>query len=199
MAVSAKIFVLVIPSLLYAGGALAQQTPAPSDRCEGTLCDLYYSGRGKSADTTTAKPAPAPVPGVPAGATPVMAPSGTAQLSDSTLKRWFGGWSDSSAHPPPPPSEPATANNDYMHLGSGGLLGGKQERCTGTLCDAFYGSSPAEPTTPAAPDQRQAAAQPAGGSASPEEPAIAYRHIPHESEVKKCSSPASDPWRCFRK
>ena len=192
MANSAKIFVVVGFGLLIAGGARAQQAAAPGDHCEGTLCDLYYGARGNTSDT--AKRASAPVSGVPAGATPVVAPSGTSLLSGNPLSRWFGSSSDGT-RPPPPPSEPASANNSYMHMGTGGLLGDKQQRCTGTLCDTFYGSSPTEPEAPA-PAQQQASAT----SAAAAEPVIAYRHIPHESETRpKCSSPTADPWRCFRK
>ena len=195
MTVSAKIIVVATSSLFLAGAARAQQAAAPAEHCEGTLCDLYYGARGNSADPAP-KPATAPVAGVPAGATPVMAPTGTSLLSSNPLSRLFGGSASDGSRPPPPESEPATATNSYMHMSTGGVLGDKQQRCTGTLCDTFYGSAPAEPEAPAAARQ-QATSVTAAAAA---EPAIAYRHIPHESETRpKCSSPAADPWRCFRK
>ena len=197
MAVSAKIVIVASLTLLFGSGACAQQSAAPADHCEGTLCDLYYGSRGSAVDTV-AKPVTASVPGVPNGATPLMAPSGGSLLTGNPISRWFGSGSssDPSMRPPPPPDEPAAATNSYMHMGSGGLLGDTKQRCSGTLCDTLYGSSPSEPTAPES-GQRQAAATTAGSSG---EPAIAYRHIPHESETRpKCSSPAADPWHCFRK
>ena len=200
MTVAAKIVVFASLGLLIAGTARAEQAAAapPADRCEGTLCDLYYSSKGNTVDAA-AKPASTPVAGVPAGATPIMAPSSGTLLNGNPLSRWFGGSSSSetAGARPTPPSEPAaSASNSYMHLGSGGLLGDKQERCTGTLCDTFYGSSPTEPASAGAGQQRTFATP----VASAAEPVIAYRHIPHESETRpKCSSPAADPWRCFRK
>lgn len=168
MAISAKFFVLAGLSFLVAGGAQAQQAgAAPADRCEGTLCDLYYGSRGSAAETAP-KQASAPVAGVPAGATPIMAPSSGTLLTGNPLSRWFGGSSSSdpaTTRPQAPPSEPASATNSYMHLGTGGLLGDKQERCSGTLCDFYYGSSPSEPATAG---QRQAATS----TASAAEPVI---------------------------
>ena len=191
MTVSAKIVFAAAVSLLLAGGARAQQA-APADHCEGTLCDLYYGTRGNAADTP-AKPATAPVPGVPAGATPMMAPTGASLLNSNPLSRLFGGGTSDSSRPPPPDSEPASSGNSYMHMGTGGVLGTSQ-RCSGTLCDTYYGSSTAEATAPAG------GRQPATVAAAAPEPTIAYRHIPHESETRpKCASPAADPWRCFRK
>ncbi len=198
MANSAKIVLFASLGLVIASSAGAEPAAAPpADRCEGTLCDLYYGSRGNTADTT-AKPASASVAGVPAGATPIMVPSSGTLLSGNPLSRWFGGNSSSgtaSARPVTPSEPDATASNSYMHLGTGGLLGDKHERCTGTLCDTFYGSSPTEPAATGS-GQQQASATPAAAA----EPVIAYRHIPHESETRpKCSSPAADPWRCFRK
>ena len=197
MAVSAKIVGAAAFSFLLVSGVRAQQTQAvaaPSDRCQGTLCDLYYGARGNAADMTTAKPAAPAVAGVPAGATPLTVPS-------NPLSRLFGGGGSSassgstaSTRPPPPPSEPATATNSYMHLGTGGVLGGGDQRCTGTVCDLFYGTSPEEP----AAGQQQAVAGSASMAARGEAPVVG-RHIPHESETRpKCSSLSADPWRCYR-
>ena len=192
MAVSAKIIVFASLGLLFTGSARAQQAAAAPEHCEGTLCDLYYSVHGNAADAAP-KPSATAVAGVPAGATPLMAPSGN-PLTSNPLSRLFGGGSSTaSTLPPPPDSEPATASNSYMHLGTGGVLG-HSDRCTGTLCDTFYGSSPSESAAPAS--AQQAAATPVSAAGS----AIAYRHITHESETRpKCTSPAGDPWRCFRK
>lgn len=191
---TAKFMIIASLGLLVAGGARAQSA-APPQRCEGTLCDLYYSAKGDSADAT-AKPTSAPtVAGVPAGATPLMAPSTGSLLTSNPLTRLFGGGSDSAGtRLTAPPSEPASASNSYMHMSSGGVLG-HSDRCSGTLCDTYYGSSPAEPAT-ASEQQQTAAATPS----APAEQAIAYRHIQHESETRPtCNSPANDPWRCFRK
>ena len=189
MAVSARIVVLAGLTLLFAAEADAQQA-ASQQPCEGTLCDLYYGGRGPAPTPATA---PATTPGLPPGATPLLAPT-------NPLSRLFGGGSSSSSGTPSdrlpvPPSEPATSNNSYMHLNGGGLLGSGGQRCEGgTLCDLIGSSSPAQPTDVG---QRQAAAGNAG--TVPVEPPVVHRHILHESETRpKCSSPNADPWRCYR-
>ncbi len=185
MAVSARIVVLAGSALLFAGRADAQQAVSPQP-CEGTLCDLYYSGHGPAPAAASA----ATAPGLPPGATPLLAPT-------NPLSRLFGGGSSPSDgtpsnRPPPPPSEPAAANNSYMHLGGGGVLGGSGQRCEGgTLCDLIGSSSPAQP---AAGEEQQAAAV-----AVPVEAPVVHRHILHETETRpKCSSPNADPWRCYR-
>lgn len=198
MAVSARIVSAAAFSLAIAGAAMAEQAQpaaAPADRCEGTLCDLYYASRPNVPEAGPAKPV-ATAPGIPAGATALTVPSG------NPLSRLFGGGGSSSggssagssaeARLPVPESEPASASNSYMHLGGGGILGSRNEPCSGTLCDVYHGFSPAEPSA----GQQQASA---AGEAAPVEPPVPHRHIVHESETRpKCSSPAADPWRCFR-
>lgn len=180
MAGSAKIIALTALTLMLAPAARAQD--AKPDRCEGTLCDLYYSGKGEPAKTSaTQTSAPAGATGsMPAGATPVTVPSTGGLLNffkPSTAKL--------------PESPPATSTNSYMHLGGGGLLGGSGEPCSGTLCDLYHG-------TTSTSGQQEASAAGATPIATPE-PQVPHRHIVHESETRpKCSSPSADPWRCFR-
>ena len=177
MAVPAKIFAFAGLILLVATPALAEDAKpvAPGERCEGTLCDLYYGSRGSAPATTSAQPATS-------APTPVVAPSGG-------LMNMFG---RSNGPANAQPAEPPSASNSYMSMGGGGLLGGRQERCEGTICDVYYGSSSkagADGTAAAPAAQRQAFA----------EPPVVRRHIPHESEFRpKCSSPNADPWRCYR-
>ena len=109
MAVSAKILLFAGLTLLVAAPAFAEDSKpvAPGERCEGTLCDLYYGSRGNDA-ATPAQPAAAGTP------TPVVAPSGG-------LMNWFG---RSNGPANAQPAEPPSATNSYMSMGGGGLLGG---------------------------------------------------------------------------
>ena len=171
MAFSAKIVALAGLVILFAPAAWADDGALPPGApCEGTLCDWYHSTHSDTAS------APATV----GGATAVTAPSG-GPLS------WFG---RSSGPKNAQPAEEPSASNSYMSMSGGGLIGGSKERCTGTLCDAYYGSSPA-PSAQAPAGQQQTAAS--------AEPRVPYHRVVHESETRpKCSSPAADPWRCFR-
>ena len=201
MAISAKgpVGFVALAGLVLSTAGLARAQSAPGAQCESTLCDLYYGARGNTPDAVP--PTAVTAPGVPTGATPLTVPSGSGLLG------WFGGNSSRNANLgggagtpggaprlAPPPSEDASSSNSYMHLGTGGILGDHSQRCTGTLCDTFYGSSPTEPAMPA-PTGQQAAMAPATGR----EPVVARRHIPHESETRpSCNSPAADPWHCMR-
>ena len=191
MTIAAKIVAFASLGLLITGTARAEQAAAapPADRCEGTLCDLYYSSKGNTADTTR-EAGERSGRGRPGRSHADHGTSSGTLLNGNPLSRWFGGSSSSAdgGHTPDASDRgAAAASNSYMHLGSGGLLGDKQERCTGTLCDTYYGSSPAEPAS-AGPGQQRASATPVASAA---EPVVAYRHIPHESETRpKCSSPA---------
>lgn len=175
MAVSAKIAALAGLTLLCVPAAWADDKPLPPGApCEGTLCDWYHSTHSDTAS----------VPATAGGATQVTAPSGG-------LLNWFG---KSNGPKNAQPAEEPSATNNYMSMGGGGLIGGSKERCTGTLCDTYYGSSPA-PGAQAPASQQQATAAPA----APAEPRVPYHHVVHESETRpKCSSPTADPWRCFR-
>lgn len=150
--------------------ARAQTAAAPpAEHCEGTLCDLYYGTRPASA----------------AGTTPATSPA-----AGGGLTSWFGRGAGPANAPPP---VPASSANGYMALGAGGVLGSKQEHCSGTLCDLYYGSSASSD-----PATKQEASATSGPAAVPE-PVVPHRHIVHESETRpKCSSPTADPWHCYR-
>lgn len=157
---------LIAASPVAAARAQTAAAASPPDRCEGTLCDLYYS--------THTAPA--------AGAASAAAPAA------SGLSNWFSrGAGPTNAQP----LAPASPGNGYMAMGAGGVLGPKQERCSGTLCDLYYGSSPSSDAGNTQQASTTAVAAP--------EPIVPRRHIPHESETRpKCSSPTADPWRCYR-
>lgn len=191
MAVSARNIVLCALTLTVLSAALvplAFAQEAKSDRCEGTLCDLYYSGKGepeKTGATQSAAPTMLTTATLPAGAKALTAPS--------SASGFFGFLKPSSSGGSVPTSEPEAATNSYMHLGTGGLLGSGNERCSGSLCDLYYHGSP---TSESSGSQQVSAA---GFTAAPAEAPVPHRHIVHESETRpKCSSPNADPWRCYR-
>ncbi len=165
-----------------------------SERCSGTLCDLYY----------TVRPAPQPAAAPSsqqASATPVTVPS------TGGILNFFKN--------SPPAATAATSGaapaKPFMYLTDGT----KYDHCTGTLCDAYYGSSLNKPAAP--PPQQQAstgsANTPAGTSLTPPRPAPSAEQIAlakamqqrraaqdaQEQAKAKCRlAGGSDPWHCFR-
>jgi hypothetical protein len=167
--------------------------------CTGTLCDLYYNH-------TAAEPAQQPAPAkattgqtaagqqVPAGATPLTVPSGGVLGFFNINRNSETAPSDASGTPQSRP---------LVGVGGGGLAamarGEKADRCTGTICDLFYGGPPAEKAAaaPAAAGQaalaRDAADAPAGARFEEDERAEARRQAP-----ARCASKNADPWSCYR-
>lgn len=161
-------------AVLVLAGTAACNAPAfaqqAASRCEGTLCDLFYSGK------PAPEPAGAPAAGVqPNGDRPLTVPT-----TGGILGALTGGLGQGAGAAPavgsPSPTPGVTAP------GEGGLIammkGQTSSRCTGTLCDLFYGGS--------APEQ-PAAAEPA-----------AVDDRPRRAEAKRCVAPPNDPWRCYR-
>lgn len=162
--------------------AFAQQA---ASRCEGTLCDLFYSGK------PAPEPAGAPAAGVqPNGDRPLTVPTTGGILGALTGGLGQGaGAAPAAGSPPPAPGVTAP--------GEGGLIammkGQTSSRCTGTLCDLFYGGS--APEQPAAAGAMAQA--PAAGRIAAAEPA-AVDDRPRRAEAKRCVAPPNDPWRCYR-
>ena len=96
---------------------------------------------------------------------------------------------------------PATPRR-LVGVQGGGLIGMMNgtapKRCTGTLCDLFYGGPPPEePAVP--PEDAAVAAEPAS-----EEAAVPSRpnriEAPSEAETRPgCVADTRDPWRCYRR
>lgn len=179
--------------LLLAAGLACAATPGRAeDRCSGTLCDLYY---GSSSDA--AKTAPAGT------ATAVTVPQ------TGFLGRLFG--AGKSANAPAPSSAPAAAPASATAqpaAASGGRLpgilgafsGAPTDRCTGTLCDLYYGGSPDEK-----PGPQPTAATPVAtdGAVAADDDAPAPRSGRHRSadaavDRPACAATAADPWHCLR-
>ena len=158
-------------------GAVAQQ------RCEGTLCDLYYRN----------SPPPDATPAV-AAPTPLTVPTG------GFFGRVFG---TGPTKPPAPGAPPAPT--PFINIQGGGILADKtDERCEGTLCDVYYhGSPPPKPVAPvvaaapgASPSESTAAAD-----AEPDPELKASRKSARagvQFAKPACVAPPGDPWRCYR-
>ena len=191
MPLSAKTALLAVTALFVAPIALAQE------RCSGTLCDAYYGNR-------------TPDPAAPAGATPLTVPTG------GILGFFTAPKTATPAGAPGQATAPAKA--PYVQMEGGGLVGAMRgapaERCSGTICDLFYGGPP-----PERPQQAATGAAPGiergidrsidrGGDidraprgrnrrASADEGSVSY--APRQVEKPQCAAPPNDPWRCYRK
>ena len=178
---------LILPLLATSGtfpsAARAQQ--APDDRCTGTLCDFYYG---------SSKPAPAAPSTTASAPTPVTVPGA------GYLGNLFSG----SPSTPATPGAAAPAAPSRVQVQGGGLVGmatgAPAERCSGTLCDLYYGGPP--PERPEQPAEQQAAQ---AGTDAAEQPVVdeappspRRRAIPPPAEPQRCAAPANDPWRCYR-
>ncbi len=181
LAGSTAILCLAVLALAAApSGAAAQQ------RCEGTLCDLYYRN----------SPPPDPTPAQPAAPTPLTVPTG------GIYGRIFG---TGPTKPPAPGAAPAPA--PFLNIQGGGILADKtDERCEGTLCDIYYhGSPPPKPVAPAvaaAPDASTPESTAAADAEPDPELKASRKSARAQSGVQfakpNCVAPAGDPWRCYR-
>lgn len=182
---------VLVPTAFVIAGAASAQT---AQRCEGTLCDLYYGSSAAEATPPGATPAP----------TPLMAPQGG-------ILGFF------SSGKPAPQGGATQAAVPALAVQGGGVVGmmngAPQERCTGTLCDLYYGGPPPEHATPAA--LPQPAEAPRSARAPAGAPGLAPATVPDDDEAPvrrgrrsveaapreekpRCAAPASDPWRCYR-
>ncbi len=159
--------------------ACAQQAQPP-DRCSGTLCDLYYGGPAPEQPEGASKPPTAP--------TPMMVPS---------FGRLIGGGQGGTAQ------GGASGAKPLVGVGGDGIAslfrGDPQDRCTGTLCDMYYGGPP--PEKPEPQPGAQAPQPTVEGAAAPAEPdpddTPGVRYEPRE-EKPHCVAPPQDPWKCYR-
>ncbi len=163
--------------------ASAQQT---SQRCEGTLCDLYYRNSPPPAEAAPAQPA-AP--------TPLTVPTG------GFLGRVFG------TGPTPAATGATPSPAPFVSVKGGGILADKtDERCDGTLCDIYYhGAPPPRPSSPSvasAPDNEpvETTAAAAPDAETDAEPRTSRRKVTAGVQFAKpaCVAPPGDPWRCYR-
>ena len=168
---------------------------AAQDRCEGTLCDFYYDHMAKP-------PQDQPAQGQPVRAQAPRAAQGQAQpaqASDSLLGRLFSGGQA--------PAQPADggvppAKKPFVAVQGGGVVGLMQgrapTRCTGTLCDLYYGGAPKEE-----PEAAPAAAAPGAPTVRAEEaeiesPVAPARGVEPRESVRGCAANPRDPWSCYR-
>lgn len=195
--IAARLAPLVLVAVLGAA-----RGAAADDRCTGTLCDLYYAAR-PAQPSAPAQPASTQDGATqPAAPTPVTVPSG-----GGILNFFRGGAPDAPAAPAAPGAAPT---KPFMYL----TEGTHYDRCTGTLCDAYYGvTSPSSPA-PAPPQAQQASAKAPGGTAlTPRQPAPTAEQVAlakamqqrraaqeaREQANAKCRlAAAGDPWHCFR-
>ncbi len=181
---AATLFVGVLALVAAISGASAQE-----QRCEGTLCDLYYrNSPPPQPQQTSAQPAPP---------TPLTVPTG------GFFGRIFG---TGPTRPPAPGAAPAPA--PFLNIQGGGILADKtDERCEGTLCDAYYHGSPPPPARAPAPAVAAAPSPDATASAAPDEDQDAtpetgrkkgYGQPGVQFAKPACVAPPGDPWRCYR-
>ena len=118
----------------------------------------------------------------------------------------------------PATTVPAAVPVPHVAVQGGGVVGllsgAPQERCTGTLCDFFYGGPPPEKVpaalTPAeAPRALAPGEAPRNALAPAEAPETDDAPVRRRSrrdeadaappeEKPHCVAPAADPWRCYR-
>ena len=162
-----------------------------AERCEGTLCDIYYGKTSAFDDKPAAQAAP----------TPVTVPRGTILgMFDGSNARQAA-----AAAGAPVPSAPGKA--PLVGVGGGGIAamarGERVEQCSGTICDLYYGKSgsfddeksPQQATAPASQGSQVAtelAPEPVG------EPAPAARGFDARPEPARCASKGRDLWSCYR-
>ena len=176
-------------ALLAAGAvpriAAAQQARQP---CTGTLCDLYYGNTSISTE-----------PPPPAGQKP--APTPLSVPGTGFLGRLFGGGSAAPAAPAGTASgapAAATPRPAMVQVQGGGLVGmmrgAPAQRCTGTICDFYYGGPP-----PEEPEPQPAAVAPQATPDAPDGDAPARTRPRRAVEAApRCAYSAADPWRCYR-
>ncbi len=179
--------ILMVPALLAAYGvtvetASAQTAPAPAAQpCSGTLCDLYYGGRGSTSTTSSPTNLSTTQQGVP-----VTVPGGNI----------FSGLFNSSGGTQAAPAGAAATNAQQGSTPFVRVVGGRpaNEPCTGTLCDLFHsGDDPSPQQKPAA--QQQASAAPAVEPVTQRGPARKYVPTP---QAKPICHNDRDPWQCYR-
>ena len=191
-----KTLTTLLPLMLIGGGVFATSALA-QERCSGTFCDLFYSARGAPPATTQ----PTPQSTAP---TPMTVPS------TGGILNFF----KSTPSGPTAQGGVSAPSNSFVKLDGGGLLGDKSQRCSGSICDLYYGGPPpAQPTVPAA-----AAARPAPGARPPTPGQVAparevetaemaslrqadeRRRVAQaaEQQAKAKCRVANDPWHCYR-
>lgn len=175
---------LRLPVALALLSLVVVSAPASAaDRCEGTLCDLYYEHMASPQPATPAQAAPArPVP--------------AADANDSLLGRML---SAGAAQPVSPSAPTPAAPHKLVAVQGGGVIGMMNgtapKRCTGTLCDFFYGGPPPEEPAPAA---TEAAVAPVSDEVVA--PQGRLQEAPSETDTRSsCAVDAHDPWRCYRR
>ncbi len=182
----AKAASIVVASTLLVAGSLvprqaSAQTAPATERCSGTLCDLYYGNAGASAGSQGAPPS------ATQQGTPVTVPSG------NIFSGFFSGGAGTPATPPgaPAPNGQPTATPFVR------VVGGRpaNERCSGTLCDAYYAGAGAAPPQQQPPAGQQASAAPVA------EPDVApnpvRKHVAAPQAKPICRNDR-DPWQCYR-
>ena len=161
--------------------ALATVSASAQDRCEGTLCDLYYRNSPPPPASATQS----------APAKPLTAPNGT------LFGSLFGG--PSSQQPQQQPADgTAPARKPLVAVQGGGLLGmmngAPQDRCEGTLCDLYYGGPK--------PERPEPSAEPAATGGEPEADIAPQTERPSrviEEPVERHCADTRDPWSCYRR
>ena len=173
---------LLASGVLASGEASAQSAPAEQP-CSGTLCDLYYGGSGSAAKPSTSAPPSATQQGVP-----VTVPTG------NIFSGLFGGGGTQAAPGTAAPGAPQQASAPFVRV-----VGGRpaSERCSGTVCDLFYGGADAPaPAKPVA--QQQASATSVVPTAEPAvAPSPARKHVAAPQPKPICHNDR-DPWQCYR-
>lgn len=180
------------PAILFAAGLVLAGAPVRAqtadDRCSGTICDWYYGNKPKSQQ-------PAPAPQAPAGAQQLTVPS-----TGGFLSRIFGGGS-----PQPAQQGAAAGQTGEQHslVGGGGLAGmvrgDAPDRCTGTICDLYYGGPPKEkPAQGAASASATTPAAATGADTAEPLPPPDAPDAVMRAPTRKCVAPPNDPWKCYR-
>lgn len=194
---------------------------AAEERCEGTLCDLYYGGSGpeKPAAAQPAAPKPlttAALPNVSGAGTylgNLFSRSGSEPAAQGATAQ---GTAQGAAQAPAASQD--GQREGFFRMGGGGVTGRKAAgECGGTICDLLHGHSAEDDggsstsqSVNGVPQSRygsetasaEPVAAPAAQIAAPAEAAAPMqRRVAVRAEPKPpaCASKTADPWACYRR
>ena len=157
---------------------MASNAAVAEDQCSGTLCDIFAK---------PSKPgAPSTAPAKPEAGTPLTVPT-LAMPTPGGLLNFF---KSSPAEAPAGTTAQQGAAAPLVRIEGGR----NEERCSGTVCDFYYGTLGSKSSS-----EQQAAATPVSATSAGGGQNVAnIREIAERQAKPRCVAPASDPWRCHR-
>ncbi len=173
--------IFLVPLTLAIGGVASDGTASAqtAQPCSGTLCDLYYGGKGPAPAVSSATSPSATQPGVPL----------TVPSTNIFSGLFSGGDTQAAPSGATPTGASQPASTPFVRV-----VGGRpaNEPCTGTLCDLYHSGdpSPSQETV-----ERQAGAAPSVETVAARAPARKFVPAPQPEPI--CRNDR-DPWQCYR-